>query len=297
MNKSSSLSPPSPLRQSFIDELTLRGFSPRTLECYIRWVYDLARYYHQRPDLLNDGQLKAYLLHLQTERHLSSSSIRQAVHSLRSFFTLVVRRPETKMKSVLVAPRLEIRRPDVFSLQEIQRLLTVGARDLRERAFLATVYSAGLRLNEACHLRLEDVRADRQQLRIEQGKGKKDRYTLLPDRLIELLREYWKAYRPKLWLFPGRYDPDKPLLDATAQKIYWRALERAGLPRRGGIHSLRHSFATHLLEAGAELTVLQRLLGHRSLKTTSHYLHVRAERLAQIKSPLELIDLNAVPPI
>jgi site-specific recombinase XerD len=278
MNKSTfSSTPPSPLRQAFINELTLRGFSPRTLECYVYWVYDLARFYHQRPDLLNDGQLKAYLLHLQTQRRLSSSSIRQAVHSLRSFFTLVLGRPEAEMKSVLVAPRLEMRRPDVFSLQEIQRLLTVGARDLRERAFLATVYSAGLRLNEACHLRVEDVRADRQQLRIQQGKGKKDRYSLLPDRLIVLLREYWKAYR--------------------AQRIYWRALERAGLPRRGGIHALRHSFATHLLEAGVELPVLQRLLGHRSLKTTSHYLHVRAERLAQIKSPLELINLNPVPPI
>jgi site-specific recombinase XerD len=150
MNKSSSSLPPSPLRQNFIDELTLRGLSRRTIACYVHWVYDLARFHHRRPDQLSDEQLKAYLLHLNTDRRLSSSSIRQAAYSLRSFFTLVLRWPETEINSVLISPRAQIRRPDVFSLEEIQRLLTVGAKDLRDRAFLTTVYSAGLRLGEAC---------------------------------------------------------------------------------------------------------------------------------------------------
>jgi integrase/recombinase XerD len=288
--------PTSLLRQTYINELTLRGSSPRTIECYVAWVYDLARYYHKPPDQLSDGQLKGYLLHLRTERELRSSSIHQAVYSLRSFYSLVLGRPETELKKVLIAPRVEVRRPEVFSVQEVERLLTKGAPQLRERAFLATVYAAGLRLNEACHLRLSDIKSERKQIRVEQGKGRKDRYTILSERLLDLLREYWRVYRPRHWLFPGRKRVEQPLLDTTAQRIYYRALQRAGLPHRGGIHALRHSFATHLLEAGVDLPALQRLLGHGSLKTTAHYLHVRAERLVQIKSPLDLIDLNQVPP-
>jgi site-specific recombinase XerD len=287
---------PSPLRQTFINELTLRGCSERTIESYVRWVYDLARYYHKRPDELNDGQLKGYLLHLRTERQLRSSTIHQAVYGLRRFYTLVLGRPEVELKKVLITPRVDVRRPEVFSVQEVERLLTKGAPELRERTFLATVYAAGLRLNEACHLRVKDIKSDRKQIRVEQGKGGKDRYTILSDRLLDMLREYWRVYRPAHWMFPGQQEPSKPLLDATAQRMYYRALQRAGLPRRGGIHALRHSFATHLLEAGVDLPSLQRLLGHRSLQTTAHYLHVRAERLAQIKSPLDLIDLNQLPP-
>jgi len=165
---------------------------------------------------------------------------------------------------------------------------------LRDRAFLSTVYAAGLRLNEACHLRISDIYADRRQLRVEQGKGSKDRYTILSDRLLELLRDYWKACRPHptYWLFPSVRDPQLPMVDGTAQRIYYRALKRAQLPRRSGIHGLRHAFASHLLESGVELPVLQRLLGHRSLKTTAVYLHVRTERLAQVRSPLDLIDFG-----
>jgi integrase len=139
---------------------------------------------------------------------------------------------------------------------------------------------------------VKDVHGDRGQIRVEQGKGRKDRYTILAGRLVQLLRQYWRAYRPEYWLFPSRHQPNRPMLDATGQRLYWQALERAGLPRRGGIHSLRHSFSTHMLEAGVELPVLQRLLGHSSLKTTAHYLHVRAERMAQIKSPLDLINFK-----
>lgn len=285
-------SPPSPLRQRFIVELQLRGFSPRTVESYVGWVYDLAKYHRKSPDQLSDDELKGYQLSLQLERHLCNNSIRQAVWGLRSFYTLVMQRTEEQMKQVLIPPRLEIRRPEVYSVEEVQRLLRDGTVDLRSRAFLATVYSGGLRLNEACHLRVSDVLADRRQIRVEQGKGRKDRYTILSDRLLELLRQYWRAYRPKHWLFPSRRCPDRPILDASAQRIYWQALKRARLPRRGGIHCLRHSFSTHLLEAGVEVTVLQRLLGHSSLKTTTHYLHVRSERLAQIKSPLDQIDVD-----
>mgnify|MGYP002401754953 CR=1 FL=1 len=134
------------------------------------------------------------------------------------------------------------------------------------------------------------------QLRVELGKGRKDRYTVLSPGLLAELDRYWRVCRPEHWLFPSNSDPQRPLPDGTAQRIYYAAVKRAGLRRKGGIHTLRHSFATHLLEAGVELPVLQRLLGHKSVATTMIYLHVRQERLSQIKGPLELLDLNSVVP-
>lgn len=275
-----------PLRQQFIRELVLRGFSERTVGSYVGWVYDLARYTRKSPDQLGDEELKDYLLHLHEGRQLSNNTIRVAVCAMRSFYTLVQGRELEPLKQVLVAPRIEIRRPEIFSVEEVHRLLAVGAIDLRARAFLATVYSAGLRLNEACHLRIKDLQADRRQIRVEQGKGAKDRYTILAEELIPLLRDYYRAYRPQEWLFPSRQRPHHPIVDVTGQYLYNQAIRRAGLPHRGGIHCLRHSFATHLLESGVEITVLQRLMGHRSIQTTLRYLHLRAERLTQIKSPL-----------
>ena len=286
--------PPTELRQSYINELTLRGCSERTIEVYVGWVYDLARYFKAAPDTLSDEQLKVYLVYLNSERHLRSSSIRQAVYSLRSFYELVLHRCPQELKSVLVIPRLQVRRPEVYSVQEIEKLLTQGTPEIRDRAFLATIYSAGLRLNEACHLKVKHLLSERHQIRVEQGKGGKDRYTILSERLLELLREYWSSYRPETWLFPAREDKSRPMVDSTAQRMFYRALERAGLSRRGGIHALRHSFATHLLEAGVNLPTLQRLLGHSYLGTTAEYLHVRMEPSLHLKSPLNLIDIQSL---
>ena len=159
--------------------------------------------------------------------------------------------------------------------------------------FLMTVYGGGLRLGEACRLQPCHIDSARMQIRVEEGKGRKDRYTLLSPRLLGELRDYYRLFRPKEWLFFGR-DRSQPLPSATGQRIFYTAQERAGLPDKGGIHSLRHSFATHLLESGVEITAVQRLLGHSSLSTTSVYLHVRQERLAQIQSPLQLLQLSKV---
>lgn len=283
------------LRAQFIRELTLRGSSPRTIESYVSYVAELARHYGRSPDQLSDEQIKAYLLTLHTERHLSASTINVAVNALRFFFRHVLQRPIAEVTRNLPHPKPSLRRPQVYSVAEVERLLTVGCRTLRQRALLATVYAAGLRLNEVCHLRIADIDSARMQIRVFEGKGRKDRYTLLSRRLLELLRDYYRQYRPSHWLFPRKYDPHQPFCDATAQHLYNAAVARAGLRRKGGIHSLRHSFATHLLEAGVEITVLQRLLGHNHLSTTARYLHVRTERLAQISSPLELIDLRQMP--
>jgi len=245
--------------------------SERTQEAYIHHVY-----------------------HLADQRKLSRSTINQAVNAFRFFYEHVVHREVEALRRALPHGPKTIRRPQVFSIEELEKLFTLGAPHPKNRAFLMTVYGAGLRLNEACHLKFEHIDRARKQIRVEQGKGRKDRYTLLSPRLLAELEAYWRVCRPRQWMFPSSRDPERPMLDGTAQRMYYAAVQRAGLRRKGGLHALRHSFATHLLEAGVELTVLQRLLGHASVFTTMMYLHVRQERLAQIAGPLELLDLRSV---
>lgn len=274
----------------------LRGYSERTQEAYVQQVYQLARHFRQSPDQLANQQVRAYLFYLARERKLAPSSINQAVMACRFLYERVLHREVEALRQALPFTRKPILRPQVYSPAELERIFTVGCPHPKHRAFLMTVYGAGLRLNEACHLKAEHLDAARQQIRIVQGKGRKDRYTLFSPRLLQELRAYWRMFRPQHWLFPATRSPERPLGDATGQRIYYHAVQRAGLRRKGGIHALRHSFATHLLEAGVEITVVQRLLGHAHLNTTSTYLHVRQERLAQIAGPLQLLDLSNLPP-
>jgi integrase/recombinase XerD len=283
------------LRQNFIRELVIRGTSPRTQEAYVRAVYCLAKHYRRPPDQLTDEELKNYLFYLANEKHLSASSLNQYVSAFRFFYAVVLQRSVDQVRQAMPRVNRAVRRPQVFSVQELERLFTVGCPYPKHRAFLMVVYGAGLRLSEACRLKAEHIHRYRMQIRVEQGKGRKDRYTLLSPKLLEELRAYWRCFRPQHWLFPASNNPELPMDERVGQKIFYGAVQRAGLPRKGGIHSLRHSFATHLLEAGVEITVLQRLLGHSNLATTSNYLHVRQERLAQIQSPLQLLDLSRFP--
>jgi integrase/recombinase XerD len=285
------------LRQNFIRELVLRGTSPRTQEAYVRAVYCLAKHYHRPPDQLSDEELKGYLFYLASEKKLSASSLNQYVSAFRCFYETVLRRPLEQVRQAMPRVRRAVRRPQVFSVEELETLFSRGCPNIKHRAFLMTVYGAGLRLEEACRLKFEHLNRFRQQIRVEQGKGRKDRYSLLSPRLLKELEQYWRCFRPQHWLFPATLDPRLPMDPRTAQKIFYAAVRRAGLPRHGGIHSLRHSFATHLIEAGVELTVVQRLLGHSSLATTANYLHVRQQRLAQVKSPLQLLDLEQLPKV
>jgi site-specific recombinase XerD len=183
-------------------------------------------------------------------------------------------------------------RPRVYSVQELERLFGCPGLNRQHRALLMTTYAAGLRVSEVCQLRIADLLSDRHQIHVVQSKGKKDRYTLLSPRLLLELQSYWRLYRPKDWLFPSKVYPDRHITESAVQLAFTGAVKRVGLPDRGGIHSLRHSFATHLLEAGVDPLSLQRLLGHSSLSTTTTYLHVRQERLDQISSALDLIDFS-----
>lgn len=278
-----------PLRQKLIDEVQLRGFSINTQDSYVRCVAGLAQFYHRSPDQIGDEQIKAYLLHLLRIRKLAVSSIIVAVSALRFFFGQVLHRPTQAIEQALPRMKKPVQRPRVYSVAELERLFGYPDLNRKHRALFLTTYATGLRVSELCQLRIVDLQSDRNQIRVVQGKNHKDRYTIFSPRLQEELRIYWRLYRPKDWLFPSTLFPDRPLTRFAVERAFTDAVERAGLPERGGIHSLRHSFATHLLEAGIDPLTLQRLMGHTRLATTTTYLHVRQEHLDKISSTLDLI--------
>jgi site-specific recombinase XerD len=280
------------LRQKLIDEIQLRGFSPHTLDSYVRSVAGLAGFYDRPPDQIKDEEIKAYLLHLLRIKKLAVSSIIVAVSALRFFFGQVLQRPTKAIEEALPRMKKPVLRPKVYSVQELEQFFGWPELNRKHRTVFMTTYAAGLRVSEVCQLRIADLLSDRRQIHVVQGKGKKDRYTLLSPRLLDELRGYWRLYRPKDWLFPSRVYPDRHLTEEAVQRAFTKAVARAGLPDRGGPHCLRHSFATHLLEAGVDPLTLQRLLGHSSLRTTTTYLHVRQERLEHISSALDLIEFG-----
>jgi len=275
-----------PLRERYIRLLTLKGYSQRTHGSYIDAVAAMARHYGRSPEKLSDDEIQAYLQGL-CERGLSFSTVNIAVSALRLLYGEVLRRPMRELRELLPRRSGRVRRPKVYGREELRVLFQKGCRDGAHRAFLMTVYGAGLRLTEACRLKVHHVESERMMLRVEQGKGRKDRYTILSLGLLEELRAYYRREHPGMWLFPARRGGDGPMIAGTAQKIFYKALERAGLPNRGGIHCLRHSFATHLLESGVDLLTLKMLLGHSHFSTTAGYLHVSRQRLNAVRSPLD----------
>jgi len=285
----------SPLRQQYIRLLTLRGYAQRTNESYIAAVAALAGHYGRSPDKLSNDEIRAYVMGLH-KRGQAFSTINVTVSSLRLFYGEVLKRPMDALKELLPRTRKVTLRARVYAREELRRLFVEGCRSVAQRTFLMTVYGAGLRLNEACHLKVRDIESERMMLRIEQSKGRKDRYTILSPWLLSELRTYYRLERPAVWLFPSRQDPNIPMIDGTAQRIFYAALKRAGLPNRGGIHSLRHSFATHLLEDGVDLLTLKMLLGHSNLSTTAGYLHISRKRLEAVRSPLDEILGNGANP-
>ena len=277
----------SELRKRMHDAMLLRGFSERTRETYLRCVSALAKHYGRSPDTLDTAAIQAYLLHLITEKKLAYASVNQAVCAIR-FLLSVVLGQRTEAFSIPMA-KVPKRLPQVLTREEVSRLLA-HARNPRDRMLLETTYAAGLRLSEVCALQLTDIESapERMCLKIRQGKGGKDRYTLLPPRLLDSLRLYWRACRPKFWLFPCR-SGEGPIDKKTAHRLYHAARSAAGIEHGGGIHTLRHSFATHLLEAGVDIHTIQRLLGHGHVGTTMRYFHLARSRLTSTASPLDLL--------
>lgn len=277
-----------PLRQQMVDAMVLRGMARRTQQAYVSAVAQLASHYHCSPDRLDAAQVRAWLLHRITERHLAYATVNQAVCAIKFFFGTVLGREADAM--TIPYARTPQRQPEILSRAELARLFE-AAGNLRTRTLLMTTYAAGLRVSEVCALRVADIDSapDRMCLRVVAGKGNKDRYTLLTPSLLDALRLYWRTCKPRLWLFPAVRDPARPVDPKTAQRMYYRARDCAGITKTGGIHTLRHAFATHLLEVGVDLATLAKLLGHGHLSTTQRYLHLARPGAIAEDSPLDLL--------
>jgi site-specific recombinase XerD len=273
-----------------IAEMKLRNFAARTQKSYLGVMVGLAKHYRQFPDQLTQEQIRKYLLHLE-ERGLSSSSQNVAVSGLKFFYQQVLGWSE---KELFLPPRKRLWcLPEVFSPREVEQLLNCAVK-LRDRCLLMTAYSAGLRVGELVHLKLSDIDPERMMIRVEQGKGRKDRYTILSRRLLGELKRYKQTYQPVSWLFFGK-NRNCPLDITAAQKVYHLAKQKSGLEKGKGIHTLRHCFATHLLESGVDLVTIKTLLGHNSLQSTQRYLQIRQPRLGATASPLDLLDPRDAP--
>jgi len=259
-----------PLRQQMIEAMQQRGFSERTHESYLHVVSELARYYRRSPSQLGSAEIQAFFKYLAVERKLSSSSCRVYLHGIRFLYLNVLHRDE--FETPVAVPKREQKIPELLTRSEVRRL--IGAIDNpKHRMLLMVCYGCGLRVSELVSLRVRDIDGERKLLRVEQGKGAKDRLVTLSPALLDALRQYWKVFRPNEWLFPNHLRPQKPLDVTTAQRVFQAAKRKSGVKKEGGIHSLRHAYATHQLEDGLPVHQLQRLLGHGNVQSTMRYIH------------------------
>jgi integrase/recombinase XerD len=282
------------LRRRMIEELRLRNYSPNTITVYIRCVAQFAQHFRLSPDRLGPEHIRQYQLFLVQQKKVSWALFNQTVCALRFFYHHILH--HQWMIEHIPYPRHEDKLPVVLSPAEVVAVFE-ATRNLKHRTILMTIYAAGLRVSEVTHLRVSDIDSQRQVICVRQGKGRKDRQVMLSPKLLELLRTYWKTYRPTVWLFPGN-SPKRPITRETVFAICRQAGEAARLSKLISPHTLRHCFATHLLEDATDLRRIQVLLGHRNLKTTAKYLHVSNLAVRTTVSPLErLPDANGRAPV
>jgi len=278
----------SPLRRRMIEDMTVRGFSASTQQGYIRAVRDFTGFLGRSPDQATAEDLRRYQLHMRSEG-ASATGMNSAVSALRFFFGVTLGRDDAQVGMTTVREPRKL--PVVLSPDEVARLLD-AAPGPKYKAALGLAYGAGLRASEVVHLKLGDIDSQRQVIRVEQGKGRKDRYAMLSDPLLDLLRAWWLAgrarsvMRPGGWLFPGQ-NPVNPLTARQLNRAFHGAREAAGIDKKVSLHTLRHCFATHLLEQKVDIRVIQTLLGHKKLDTTARYTQVASTTLRAVKSPLE----------
>jgi integrase/recombinase XerD len=281
----------SPLRRRMIDDMQIRNLTPNTQRAYVEQVARFAGYFGKSPELLGPAEIRTYLIHLTQERRLAASSIIVTVSALRFLFTVTLKRPWV-VEDDIPAGRQATKLPVVLSQEEVARFL--GAVDnLKHRMVLTVCYATGLRVSEAVRLKPAAIDSQRMVIRVEQGKGRKDRYVMLSPKLLDMLRDYWKRTRPEEWLFPGRY-PGKPISALSIDRTCRKVRQLCGIDKPVAPHALRHAFAVHLLEAGTNLRTIQLLLGHRNLSTTARYLMIATSTVCATTSPLEA--LQVVPP-
>jgi site-specific recombinase XerD len=281
----------SPLRRRMIEDMTIRKFAPKTQVSYIRAVRNFTVFLGRSPDQASAEDLRRYQLHLASSGVLVPSQ-NATVTALRFFFAVTLGRSKITDRMPFVREPRKL--PVVLGPEEVARFLE-AAPGLKYRAALSVAYGAGLRANEVVSLKVSDVDSTRMVIRVEQGKGRKDRYVMLSAHLLELLRAYWKAARPRGWLFPGR-DPVQPLTTRQLNRACHAAAQAAGIDKRVSLHTLRHSFATHLLEQKVDIRVIQVLLGHKKLDTTALYSQVATKTIREVRSPLEQLAMTVQPP-
>ncbi len=272
----------SPLRRRMIEDMKIRGFAIKTQTGYLRAVKNFTAFLGRSPDRADAEELRRYQLHMRSNG-ASATTMNAAVSALRFFFGVTLGRGDAQVAMTTVRePR---RLPVILSPEEVRRLLD-AAPDLKYKAALSVAYGTGLRASEVVSLKVGDIDSERRVIRVEQGKGAKDRYAMLSEHLLHLLRTYWKASRPGGWLFPGR-NPVNPLTTRQLRRAFDGAREAAGIDKPVSLHTLRHCFATHLLEQKVDIRVIQVLLGHTKLDTTARYSQVASTTLHAVKSPLE----------
>lgn len=271
---------------SFEDFLSIQRVAPSTKESYLRAVTDLSVFHdRQKPSELDNNQIQQFLHYCIQEKQLSWSSCNVVFCGLKKYYQEFLRRDSNDF---YIPPRSRSKKiAMLLSREEVNRILQTPA-NLKHRALLATVYSSGLRVSEVVRLKARHIESDRMMIRVEDGKGGKDRYTVLSKSCLELLRLHWRTNTPEEYLFYGR-DKASPLSIGTAQRVYYNAKEKAGITRGRGIHTLRHCFASHLLDDGVEIYVIKRWMGHSAIKTTYKYIHLSPDYLSKIPSPLDLL--------
>jgi site-specific recombinase XerD len=273
----------SKLREQMLADMQLKGITPGTQKKYLREVSNFAKYFGKSPEELGEREVKEYLVYLWEERKLSRGTYRNYVSGIKFLYKTTLNCEEVVEK--IRYPKANKTLPSVLDLSEVKALLS-AVKNLKHRAILAIMYSAGLRIAETSRLRVTDIDSKRMMVWVQQGKGGKDRYTILSKTALDCLRQYWREYHPKEWLFEGQKQNTHMTISSIYQ-IFLDAKKRAGIIKPASPHTLRHSFATHLIEAGTSLHHVQLLLGHRSPSTTTVYLHVSRINLAQVTSPLD----------
>jgi integrase/recombinase XerD len=283
-----------PLRRRMIEDMQIRNLAPRTQACYVEQVGRFARHFRKSPELLGPTEIRAWQIYLAADKRLAASSISVAVAALRFLYTVTLRRT-WNVKDDIPTCRQPRQLPEVLSPAEVAAFLD-GMKTLKHRVILTVCYAAGLRVSEAVRLRSAAIDSQRMVIRVEAGKGRKDRYVMLSPRLLQLLREYWRRTHPGEWLFPGDR-PGEPITRFAVEHACREARSRSGITRPVTPHSLRHAFAVHLLESGTDLRTIQLLLGHRNLSTTARYLRIATSTVCATASPLDALQVTipAVP--
>jgi len=275
------------LHDQMRDDLLLKAYSPHTLKAYLSSVRHFVKYYMRSPQEMGEKEVRDFLLHLIRDRKASPATQDMYVNALKFLYTVTLKRPEV-VKDIS-HPKRPQTLPVILSPEEVLRIFE-AIRSVKYKAIIATAYAAGLRISEVCGLRIVDIDSQRMRIHVRLGKGKKDRYVMLGESLLVLLRQYYKAARPQgEYLFPGQ-KPHRPICTTSVSQVLRRVIRETGLTKRVTMHTLRHCFATHLLEAGTDIRILQFLLGHSSIRTTLRYTHITDRLFQKLVSPLDMIQ-------